>query len=287
MENCCWGIGTWVESKFDLSSFRGRRIRVRFLADTPKVNNLATDWEDNLGWNPTPSDDGWWIDDVMIEGALVTPASVSLDNSDNSSLPNSLPDTDTDGIADVCDNCAGLSNMAQLDGDYDGQGDLCDVCPFDATDFDPDSDLVCGDADNCPFDANPTQTDADFDDFGFPCDCDDTNDTVFPGAVEVNDGLDNSCNGSVDDISGTAVMDASGVFSWPAQEDANRYEVARAESSDFTVACTILTPSGTSVQDTTVPSPGVLLHYLVRATSPNLGGWGTTSAGVERDIPCD
>ena len=30
-----WGLGTWVESKFDLSRFRGRSVRIRYLYSAP------------------------------------------------------------------------------------------------------------------------------------------------------------------------------------------------------------------------------------------------------------
>ena len=39
--------------------------------------------------------------------------------------------------------------------------------------------------------------------------------------------------------------------------------------------------------DPTLPAPGEILHYLVRAAAPNVGSWGQDSAGVERDPACD
>ena len=36
------------------------------------------------------------------------------------------PDTDSDGTVDICDNCSGISNPQQYDGDQDGYGDACD-----------------------------------------------------------------------------------------------------------------------------------------------------------------
>ena len=36
------------------------------------------------------------------------------------------PDTDSDGIVDICDNCSSRANPGQTDGDQDGYGDACD-----------------------------------------------------------------------------------------------------------------------------------------------------------------
>ena len=36
------------------------------------------------------------------------------------------PDTDSDGIVDICDNCSSRANPGQTDGDQDGFGDACD-----------------------------------------------------------------------------------------------------------------------------------------------------------------
>ena len=41
-------------------------------------------------------------------------------------------DLDGDGVVDTMDNCPGLPNMDQLDGDMDMIGDLCDACPMES-----------------------------------------------------------------------------------------------------------------------------------------------------------
>lgn len=76
------------------------------------------------------------------------------------------PDLDEDGILNENDNCIGVPNPDQADGDNDGVGDACEI--FDETDTDADS--VPDRADNCPADPNPDQLDSDVDGNGDVCD---------------------------------------------------------------------------------------------------------------------
>jgi hypothetical protein len=307
-----WGLGTWIESKFDLGQFKGRRIRVRFLATAIKLSEEYETWWD-FGATYV---DGWWIDDVTIEGALETPATVALDSTDNSGLP-VLPDVDFDGVADSCDNCADVPNPDQTDYDYDGGGNACDPCVFDPFD-DIDADDVCGEVDNCPDDwnpdqtdtdgdllgdacdncptvPNPTQHDSDGDGAGSHCDCAPSDATTYPGAPEINDGQDNQCPGDagyglVDEVSGPM-----GFFnpadktelSWTAQEGATHYQVIRADTQDFSSGCTLFIQSpNTFFVDAEVPPEGGFC-YLVRATRPNSGSWGADWSGLERVLLCN
>ena len=126
-------------------------------------------------------------------------------------------DSDQDGVLDITDNCPAVPNLGQEDLDRDGRGDACD---------------------NCPSVVNPIQRDLDHNGIGDACqdldgdgytadvDCRDDQPTVHPGAEEICDGLDNDCNGVVDDgfvlgafceagvgachRTGTIVCDASG-----------------------------------------------------------------------------
>ncbi len=68
------GLGTWVESRFDLSTYRGKYILIRFITSGIKGGTAET-YEDLFAWNPTPADDGWWIDDIRVTG-IVDPAGV-------------------------------------------------------------------------------------------------------------------------------------------------------------------------------------------------------------------
>jgi hypothetical protein len=79
-------------------------------------------------------------------------------------------DSDSDGIADACDNCPGVANADQADADSDLVGDECDDC-YD-TDRDgygnPGFGNDCPD-DNCPTTYNPDQADTDGSGIGDAC----------------------------------------------------------------------------------------------------------------------
>jgi hypothetical protein len=247
-----WGIGTWIESRFDLDRFRGRSVRLRFLSSTTKAANGLDDWEEAFSFNPIPCDDGWWIDDVTVSGALMTSSTTVSDAKDNSGLPPPPGgDMDADTLYDVCDNCPLASNPAQTDGDADGAG--------------------------------------------LACDCNDSNAATHPGAVEVNDGLDNQCPGDSgygvkDEVSGLAgFYDPlnKNKFSWTAQSGAARYQPARGNNRTFTVGCKLyLASPQLFVIDTDALPVGEIRFYLVRATLPNKGSWGQNSAGQAIVVPC-
>ncbi len=118
-------------------------------------------------------------------------------------------DEDWDGIPDATDNCLSVPNAGQEDLDGDGLGDACDD--------DVDGDGILNDADNCAYAANADQVDSDLDGQGDACDGDDDNDgaadeldcsptdaTVYPGALEICNGVDDNCDGSVDEGFGEA-----------------------------------------------------------------------------------
>jgi hypothetical protein len=142
------GTGTWVESKFNLQRFRGRRVRLRFLTTALKVGS-GENWEEVAAWNPGPWDDGWWIDDIQIKDALDSYASLSNDDKDNSALADCgvscntvTPDLDADpaggllspgqvvelsAVDSYANRCVGGALQFRFwidgDGDSDGGGD--------------------------------------------------------------------------------------------------------------------------------------------------------------------
>jgi len=135
-------------------------------------------------------------------------------------------DIDGDTVSGEIDNCPDTSNIDQADFDGDGIGDVCD------TDADNDSildDVDCNDLDVTVGGPTPWYADLDNDAFGNPTDsqlactvptdfvsdnsdCDDTENTVHPGAQEFVNEVDDDCDGSVDeglDLDNDTFLDAT------------------------------------------------------------------------------
>ncbi len=151
-------------------------------------------------------------------------------------------DADLDGLGDACDPCT------DADGDTFGNGSAADVCDLDCDDGDitvsPDADELCDGVDNdCDaftdeedaIDAATWYADLDGDAYGdagnpvVGCDapgasfvadntdCDDTRADVSPGVAEQCDGVDNNCDGFIDEA--TAVDSSS----WYVDADADGF----------------------------------------------------------------
>jgi hypothetical protein len=148
----------------------------------------------------------------------------------------------------------------------------------------------CPDADRdainaCSFDAleNPTGGD-----------CGDSNSTIHPDAMEINDGLDNQCSGDggfgqVDEVSGVSgFKDPSdrNAYCWPQQAGATGYEAVRSESPSFDSGCAGTTTTATCWSPPGDPGAGQTYYFLVRAVSPHVGSWGADSTGEERTSVC-
>ena len=133
---------------------------------------------------------------------------------------------------------AGCADEKDTPTDADGDGFWSDVdCDDGDASLYPAADEVCdgvdndcdGEIDELAADAHTWSLDSDGDGYGEPSytvsacaqpdgyapssgDCDDTRDTVFPGAVEACDGVDNDCDGLLDDADPD--LDTSTVTTW-------------------------------------------------------------------------
>ena len=118
-------------------------------------------------------------------------------------------------------------------------------------------------------------------------DCGDTSVEAYPGAAEISNGIDDSCDGSIDEISGISgfVTSDDTLFSWPAQSGATSYEVARSPYRDFHAGCVHQVTASTSWSDSALPPSGTQFYYLVRALAPHIGSWGKKKPTAERSGP--
>ena len=83
--------GTWVETRFNLQRYAGRRIRLRLLATSGKYFDSGNDAVSYFGGGLVPAgssvDDGWYVDNVHVDEALQSPLIVAVDTKANLSLP--------------------------------------------------------------------------------------------------------------------------------------------------------------------------------------------------------
>ena len=134
--------------------------------------------------------------------SITTEAEILIDNSDS----------DDDSVPDCEDICLGFDDLA--DADNNGVPDGCDDDDDNDGILDVDD---CNPLDNSVGEATIWYSDSDGDGFGnaenstLNCtqpsgyvtdntDCDDTDATIFPVAEEICDGIDNDCNGLIDDV---------------------------------------------------------------------------------------
>jgi hypothetical protein len=73
------GTGNWVQTRFDLSPYLGQRVRIRWIAESWEFNATGQSYEQEAGWDNLIDDDGWWVDNIVLTGALTTQLTASPD----------------------------------------------------------------------------------------------------------------------------------------------------------------------------------------------------------------
>jgi hypothetical protein len=290
------GPGTWVESKFSLDRWRGRRIRLRFLVTSIEVEDSVSQQE-ALGWNPTPADDGWYIDDVRVTNTLVSAATVTVDTTVRSGLPACAPGC---GSVTAALTATPLNPLPGQTTTLDASGSFADQCPGGLNyRFWSDRRVsgVYGDTrDTLLRDWSPE-----------PILVDLPVDQTTHYAVEVRCGFDPGCAGSaVTEVAFDCPSLAPRPFPYRIyfsdairlviSFDADRSDVLRGDllalresGGDFdgTVdACLANDIVGHEIEDPAIPDPGQGRYYLVRGADPvppcRFNSWST---GSQREIP--
>ena len=67
------GVGTWVETRFNLAGYVGQRVRLRWIGSTWQFDAFSSSYyEIGSTWSSTLQDDGWWLDNVSVTGAITS-----------------------------------------------------------------------------------------------------------------------------------------------------------------------------------------------------------------------
>jgi hypothetical protein len=80
-------VGTWVQPRFNLQEFAGRKIRIRFVATSIQLSDAQQTWNDYHNQPNVAGDDGWYIDDVRVNAALGTALTLAADTKTITAIP--------------------------------------------------------------------------------------------------------------------------------------------------------------------------------------------------------
>jgi hypothetical protein len=74
------GSGLWVQSRLSLDPYRGARVRIRWVAQSWEFDCCSYSYHEvNSTWDTT-EDDGWWLDQIVVNGALESQATATVDD---------------------------------------------------------------------------------------------------------------------------------------------------------------------------------------------------------------
>jgi hypothetical protein len=80
-------VGTWVQSRFNLQQFAGRRVKIRFLATSAELG-VGQNWDSAFfNRDDVVTDDGWYIDDVRVNQALGLALTLAADTKTITPIP--------------------------------------------------------------------------------------------------------------------------------------------------------------------------------------------------------
>ncbi|HYV17475.1 MAG TPA: thrombospondin type 3 repeat-containing protein [Verrucomicrobiae bacterium] len=64
------GPGVWVQTRFHLDGYLGQRVRIRWIAETWTFDDTSVEYFNPNTWNQTTQEDGWWLDNIELTGAI-------------------------------------------------------------------------------------------------------------------------------------------------------------------------------------------------------------------------
>jgi hypothetical protein len=77
----------WILSRFNLANFVGARLQIRWIGQGWEFDNVgpSQDYQtygcaSGTCWNNSLNDDGWWVDDITVVGAITTQLSPTPDS---------------------------------------------------------------------------------------------------------------------------------------------------------------------------------------------------------------
>ena len=118
-------VGTWVEPRFSLQEFAGRRILIRFLGTSIEIDGYFTQtWDAFFGGADRPEDDGWYIDNVRASPAASVPLTIVPDTKSITPIP-CLACTAITAALTATPNTTATPGQAVL---LDASGSTVDIC---------------------------------------------------------------------------------------------------------------------------------------------------------------
>ena len=302
------GPGTWVQTKFDLSRYRGRRLRLRFLVTSMEVyeGSNGVTWQGVFLWNPTEADDGWYIDDIQVTNTLISAATVSVDSADRSALPACGPvcGSVTASLTATPSTTVGPDEVVTLD----ASGSTADQCPGGTLHYrfwrDVDQDGTLDPANPSIANSFPEQLDTVLQEWEPGTSVMDVPNRTMGYAVDVRCSTRPACAGRATVVvpcSSTEPVPLTSLITWTSKDrvhwayDRNRFDAIRGDLDALRASggqfegtvqvCLRNDDFATELTDGTLPSSGQAFYYLVRLQAVVICGPGSWGTGSPAEVP--